>query len=272
MARMAQTDLPFDEPSIFTPKDILEEVMRRRGIRHEDVPPVCLIAYSQKILNLAREHFNYRFKEHDIGTSIPVPIYFFSPLKCPPFGIIVPQPGDANAAIVVEELSYMGFQDFLSTGTMGHPTALEIPELQIGGLALVRQALSYEGTSRHYTPKTILAPDVTLTDTLKKLLQEDSIHFVEGTIATTSGFYRETPSFIRQIIARGTIGVDMETSALFATAGYCKKRIASLLYISDFVKLHKDTAVWDMRFLDQKVQEAAEQVFGLACKVIDRIS
>lgn len=135
--------------------------------------------------------------------------------------------GAPAAAIQIELLIAAGFRQFALVGTAGHPH-VGAPMLGIGDTVCVTGALVYEGTSRHYGWSEDRIENVP-PSRLAELADR------RGMVATTDAIFRETPSWIAEVVERGAMAIDMELSALMSV---CRARGASLdavVVVSDLV-------------------------------------
>ena len=108
------------------------------------------------------------------------------------------------------------------------------PEIGIGDLMLVEQALREEGTSYHYRPPdepAMASPRVLAA--AERLLTGAGEPFRRGTIWTTDAPYRETRTKVRRLAGEGVLGVEMETSAVYALARHRGVEALSLQIVSD---------------------------------------
>jgi len=71
--------------------------------------------------------------------------------------------GGPSAAIVIEELVRLGAQRLVRAGTCG---ALE-PDLELGEMLIVEEAIGDDGTSQAYSDGSLLRPDPGLTHSLR---------------------------------------------------------------------------------------------------------
>jgi len=131
--------------------------------------------------------------------------------------------GGPSAAIVVAELADLGVRAVVRVGTCG---ALA-PELELGELLVVREALAADGASRALGCAARVVPDAALT---ARLAGEHA-----GLVVTSDLFY--DPDLGRQQgwAAEGALAVEMETAAVFAVAHVRGIAAASLLLVSDLV-------------------------------------
>jgi uridine phosphorylase len=141
-----------------------------------------------------------------------------------------------------------GARRFLEVGMAG---AIQ-PNLNLGDILVVTEAIRDEGTSNHYfSPEVKLESNEDLRKRIIEVLEEEKLHFRTGSVWTTDGVYRETKSKFLRFRDQGVLAVDMETSALFAVAKYRKMQIASMQVVSDILSesgwlpafKHKEVAI-----------------------------
>ena len=259
------------EQSLTSAAGFVKYIIDAKKITVPEIPPICLITYSDPLLKRARESFDYRMI--DIGSRKPTEIYFFKPTQGNAFAIVSPQYGAPMAACVLEELIALGFRNFVSLGTAGHPTDKITPELAVGDLVVIEDALRYESTSDHYLPKgEIPKSDKDLTEKLRGILAEKGHKFINGRVATIDAIYREPPSLLVHAMSNGAIALDMETSALFAVALHHGIPLATLLYISDILKLKKNIGdEWHLEFLGGSLEKAEDNAFAAAVELANRV-
>lgn len=256
--RMNPSQKLSSEQSITCPRGFVDYILRQRQVDLPAIPKTCVISHSQAILDLASAA--YPRQTIDIGARRPVDIYFFGENQAPDFAMVACPLGAPMAAVLLEELIALGFEQFVAIGIAGHPAGTSGPSLALGELVLVDSALIYEGTSRHYDPADELAhPDPALTTELQTVLEQHALKFTRGRVATTDAFYRETESFIEKILEQGVIAIDMEMSALFTVSRFRGRRLASLVYISDVVQAGSDQ--WEMAFIEKPLCQTEEQIF-----------
>jgi uridine phosphorylase len=143
--------------------------------------------------------------------------------------------GSPVAVIVLEELAQLGVRTVLRAGTVMtlYPEAL-------GELVVARGAVREEGTSRGYLPGSFPAvPDLDLLfSTLVALERLDVSHRV-GLVASLDVFYgqmlaarpEQRPAVaerLAEMVQRGVIAVDMETSAILVAAASLGVRAGSV--------------------------------------------
>ncbi|WP_449278198.1 phosphorylase family protein [Leucobacter sp. GX24907] len=154
--------------------------------------------------------------------------------------------GAPIAAVVVDELAYIGVKRVLRLGTVmtAGPSAL-------GDLVVAHGATRGEGTSESYLPLEYPAvPDFALTARAEEAARATGRPVRSGIYATADGFYtemmlRDAPAGQAELVAerdaQGIVGTDMETSAVFIVARARGIAAASLCLASvsgsDFSKL-----------------------------------
>lgn len=138
--------------------------------------------------------------------------------------------GGPSAAIVIEELVRLGARRLVRAGTCG---ALD-PELELGEMLIVDEALGDDGTSRAYGGGGPLHPDPALTSSLRSAATPGARL---GRVVSSDLFYSADPSDDRESVwaAAGALSVDMETATLFALAARRGVRAASVLGVSDLI-------------------------------------
>jgi uridine phosphorylase len=138
--------------------------------------------------------------------------------------------GAPAAAMVMEELAYLGVRRIISLGMTG---ALS-PELAFGDIALCTSAIRDEGVSHHYLPSQRFSyPTKQLTDELRGSLIATRTPFVAGPSWTIDAIYRETREEAEHYLEQGVTTVEMEAAALFSVATVLNIEVASLFTVSD---------------------------------------
>jgi uridine phosphorylase len=136
--------------------------------------------------------------------------------------------GGPSAAIVIAELADLGVETLIRVGTCG---ALR-PELALGDLLLVTEALPFDGTSIALAAGARLHPDEGLLGALRTVAT-DGVR--EGAVASTDLFYDGPAGQQERWLEAGAAAVDMESATLFALARRRGLRAASVLLVSDLL-------------------------------------
>jgi uridine phosphorylase len=138
--------------------------------------------------------------------------------------------GAPLAVLTLERLIRSGTQEIIILGFCG---ALD-EDFEIGEAVSVTEAVSEEGTSRHYfAQKKLFRASSRLKARVERALAEQGLSFVNGSVVSTDAPYRETQSWLDRNRARGIGFVDMETSAVFALADFYGIQAAALHLVSD---------------------------------------
>ncbi len=138
--------------------------------------------------------------------------------------------GAPLSAGFLEEVIDYGCRTLIVCGGCG---ALD-PDLALGQVVIVSEALRDEGTSFHYLPpsRTVKA-DPSVVAILERLLSSRAVRSATGMTWTTDAFYRETHGKVARRRQEGCIIVEMEAAALIAVAGFRDARLGLLLYAGD---------------------------------------
>ena len=197
--------------------------------------------------------------------SLPRLVAKTSKIDGVPAALVDPGIGAPAAVLTLEECIQRGYRDFLFLGACG---GIE-NGLRIGDIVLPEEAISEEGTSRLYTRAgPIFKPNANLTNMLEKAALDSDLNVHRGLVWTTDAPYRETPARISRYKRLGAIGVDMESSALFAVAGLRKARLAGLLVVSDL--LHDKWVIgWNRKAYRAAEDKARGIVVNVAVSLAD---
>jgi len=272
------------KPSITSPFDYIDYICSINGIDRLNIPKTCIIVYSDPLVEKIRDEIENT--PSNIGSGKQNNIYTFRPKGRREYGVISPLYGDAMAGMTVDELVAMGYRNFFTMGTAGHPTDKDTPDLDKGDILLPTAALNYEGYSIHRLPtlakwlwfKLLRLLPVPKTDYyLRSLLQEElrlkEIQFKEGIVATTGCLYGEDELFIREVLSRDAVGIDMELSAILTAANHWTRelgepvRAATMFVISDVI----DANEWSQDFLGAEVKRGEGIAFDVASSLVDRL-
>ncbi len=125
-----------------------------------------------------------------------------------------------------------GVENIIRIGSAGGYTK----EAKIYDVILANKAYSessYAKTQCGYDSDT-LYPDAELNEKLKKAAKELNIPLQEGGIHSSDVFYRQGGSdYMKDVVEKGCVAVEMESFALFSNAKVLGKKAACLVTISD---------------------------------------
>ena len=145
--------------------------------------------------------------------------------------------GGASAGIAVEELSRLGVKNMIRIGSCG---ALQ-PEVKVGDLILVSGAVRDDGASKTYIDP--IFPAVPNSELLfacvRAAMERKAAHHV-GIARSHDSFYTDREEEIDAYwAARGVLGCDMETAALY-TIGHLRG-IRTMSILNNVVACETDT-------------------------------
>jgi len=215
----------YDEPSVFTPENLLREARRQRSVALGEVPSICVLDPDGDIV----EHLRGR------GRLAPSRFWACYHTVLHEFthdgmrlGIIGCAVGSSFAVLVAEQLFASGCRLLISITSAGIVT-----ERPAGApFMLITSALRDEGTSLHYTPTSDFSRlDKGLASHLALALSE--IGVTTGTSWTTDAPYRETASAIDRARDLGAVCVEMEAAALYAFAEARGMRIVCFAHLTN---------------------------------------
>jgi uridine phosphorylase len=179
-------------------------------------------------------------------------------------GLAGPAVGAPQAVMILEKLIALGARRVIFLGWTGSLN----PALSPGDLILPDEAISEEGTSRHYSNEMRSKPSSSLLRVITAALKEKSLAFKQGPVWSTDAPYRETIDKVKAFQSQGVLGVDMETSAIFTVSAFRGIEAAALLIVSD--DLSKMT--WRHGFREPRFLEARKQVSRLLVQLTIRSS
>ncbi len=183
-----------------------------------------------------------------------------------------PAVGAPMAAMCLEKLIALGAKKIILYGWCG---SLQ-EELRAMDVLLPTEALSEEGTSRHYQDqiqgqnqdknrqreKILASP--TLHAHLGNILSSADFSYQTGKIWTTDAPYRETRTKIADYAGQGIYGVDMEFSALCTVAAFRGVELAAAMLVSDEVWQQP----WQPQFSRKEFKRKSRKLLMLLCDTL----
>ncbi|MBI5969300.1 MAG: nucleoside phosphorylase [Deltaproteobacteria bacterium] len=182
--------------------------------------------------------------------------------KISAFGALL---GAPQAAIILERLIAMGARKIVAFGCCG---SLQ-QHLQIGHLVIPAEALSEEGTSRHYPlPQGVEAKaDMKIVRLCEEKCQEKNFKSATGKVWTTDALFRETRGKAKLYSEMGLLAVEMEMAALFTVAAYRKIHLGGVMVVSDELGMLK----WKTGFLNPFFWSASRKAAKMVIEVCHRL-
>jgi purine-nucleoside phosphorylase len=217
----------YNEPSVFTPENLLREARRQKNIDNCMVPDVCvldpdgdlveyLLRTNQAKMNQCWACYHtklYNVKQND---------FEFAVLGC--------AVGSSFAVLIAEQLFVSGCKTLISVTSAG----IINPTKNDSKFVLIEQALRDEGTSYHYIPpqenSTI---DPVLFENLVSYYRDSGLSVETGNSWTTDAPYRETETAIAGAKKLNVACVEMEAAALYAFAKARNKKVVCFAHLTN---------------------------------------
>lgn len=223
------------------------------------LPEYCVISFFKEAINKIVKRKNSRIIGYLHSEIVDIPIYELD-IHGKRICITMPFATAPGAAGTIEELHAMGVEKFIVCGAAGCLCS----ELEVGNLILPVSAVRDEGTSYHYLePSREVTCDPFALQTVKQLLKDMSVPYVEGKTWTTDAFYRETAEKIKRRVSEGCITVEMECAAFYAVAKFYNLPLVQILYAGDNLDCEK----WDCRNWKRQYS-IRENIVNLALEIV----
>ncbi|MCI5135903.1 MAG: phosphorylase [Candidatus Electrothrix sp. AW2] len=178
-----------------------------------------------------------------------------------------PAVGAPMAVMCLEKLIALGAKKIILYGWCGSLQR----ELRALDVFLPTEAISEEGTSRHYQKdmqqtlqSTAPSPSAQLHKHLSNLLRAEGISSQTGKIWTTDAPYRETRSKVVEYAEQGISAVDMEFSALCTVAAFRGVELAGAMLVSDEVWQQP----WQPQFSQKEFKRKSRKLLTLLCDTL----
>jgi uridine phosphorylase len=241
-----------EEPSLFTPENLLREARRQKSKPKRQIPRICLLDPDGDIVRyLIREGratvnpnwacYHTEMYDHQLGNTT--------------VGIVGNAVGSPFAVLVAEEMFASGCRLLLSLTSAGRID--ERPDLP--RFLVISKALRDEGTSDHYVARgSFCLPNGLLLKTLNSALGNSPFPLGLGTSWTTDAPFRETTAAIRRARKLGADCVEMEAAALYAFAQARRKDVICIAHVTnsmarskrDFEKGAEGGAIDSLKLVD----------------------
>ena len=175
-----------------------------------------------------------------------------------------PAVGAPMAVMCLEKMIALGAKRIVLYGWCG---SLQ-EKLRVMDVFLPTEALSEEGTSRHYQDQVgqdrMVQPSSTLCSHLRTIMTVADIPFYEGKIWTTDAPYRETRTKVVDYARQGIDAVDMEFSALCTVAAFRGVALAAAMLVSDEVWRQP----WQPQFSRKAFKQKSRKLLTLLCDTL----
>jgi len=218
-----------DQPSAFTPKNLIDDVRRSRQIPVGIVPPVCILEFDGDLTDgLVRDGIARPFEPWAcFHTSM-----FAMDLEGVACGIIARTIGGPYAVLIAEQLQAAGAKLIIGLTSAGRVS----PDLPLPCLVVATSAIRDEGTSYHYLPP---EREVACGSPVVPLLERELIMtgwaVRSGKAWTTDAPYRETAAQLMKWAREGALAVEMQAASLFAFGVARQAHVALVAMVSNAV-------------------------------------
>jgi uridine phosphorylase len=218
-------------PSVFTPKNLLREARRQKGLAESSVPKVCVLDPDGDIV--------HRLRATGAAHRDPAWACYHTDLYRVTvdnieLGMVGRAVGASFAVLVAEQLFASGCEFLISMTSAGQLADLRSPPYFI----LIERALRDEGTSYHYLPAAeFSAADPALAAVTMAACASLSVAVERGVTWTTDAPFRETEEAIAAQKALGLVAVEMEAAALYAFAEARRKPVLCFAHVTNQMAL-----------------------------------
>lgn len=231
---MKLTDLPpileqkhYGEASTFTPQNLLREARRQKALAQADVPAVCVLDPDGDLVRRLKSDGQAQLDRS--WSCYHTQLYRLSHADLD-LGFVPYAVGSAFAVLVAEELFASGCRLLISMTSAGQLVELRPPPYFV----LIERALRDEGTSYHYLPPAeFSSADAGLLAATKDALLRMKLAVERGAVWTTDAPFRETPTAITAMKAKGLLAVEMEAAALYAFAEARRKPVLCFAHVTN---------------------------------------
>ena len=234
-----------------TPDQVVRHHAKLCSIRAEDIviAPLLVVSWVKPAVERIARSLDCKPCKHWLyGDDCPA---FTGSANGHAVSVGVLRVGAPTTVMMLEEFIACGARTIIGLGYAG---SLQ-PTLPIGSIIIPTECVSNEGTSAHYVndPSQIRA-NRDLVEGLSGLAKEQGTPVRAGKSWTTDAPYKEYMHVIDGHQRDGVLGVDMETSAMYALAAHRKVRSANVLVVSD--ELWHD---WNPAFGTPQLDQATER-------------
>lgn len=248
------------EPPIFSPEDFRRYLASRNHVLVErlSVPAHLISTFHRNMFDTVKRQIHGHYVEWYYGKRLAI-----GTLGNVPLAVLHSFIGSAAAAMMLEEMIASGAREVIEVGLCGGL----VPSVHVGDIVVADEAFVDEGTSSHYfkNPRRFSASEE-LTGTIERTLKKEAIGYKVGGVWTTDAPYRETRTKLLRFRGEGAIGVNMESSALFAVGNYRHIDIASLQVVSDLVG-ERD---WRPSFHEKRVAKQSVLASDVAVEALSK--
>ncbi len=217
----------YQDPSVFTPENLLREARRQKAVPTGNIPSICVLDpdgdLAQFLIASGRGHID----PHWACYHTKLTAFTDGNIE---YGVVPYAVGASFAVLVAEELFSSGCQLLISITSAGQI----VPAGQPPYFVLIDRALRDEGTSYHYIPPSRYSHiSSALVTRLDGAFDDANIGVLQGATWTTDAPFRETEAAIAYAQTEGILGVEMEAAALYALAQAKAKDVVCFAHITN---------------------------------------
>jgi uridine phosphorylase len=214
----------------FNPQDTIRHITSVHNLRVEElgVAPTVVISWGRSMVEALAQNANAVMPPHWIHRERQ--LFLTGEIGGKRVSFAQMPIGAPGTIMIMEEMIACGAQTFIGLGWAG---SLQM-NAPVGSLFIPTSCLSEEGTSAHYIdPGVEVHPDPELLQRISQAAARESAQVFEGRLWTIDAPYREMNDKVKKYREQGILGVDMETSAMYALGIYRRVRVCNLLIVSD---------------------------------------
>lgn len=221
---------PLDQPSAFTPEQLMDSVRGLRGLPSQPLPPLCILEFDGDLTDWLIQQSLVHEEPHWACFHTRMFAAEFAGLRT---GIIPRTIGGPYAVLIAEQLAAAGVRLIVGLTSAGRVS----PALPLPCLLIADRAVRDEGTSLHYLPpsESVDSPVPDLLPLLARELPAAGRAVHTGPVWTTDAPYRETAAQLQHWSAAGILAVEMQAASLFAFAHARKTPAAVVAMVSNAV-------------------------------------
>jgi len=217
----------YQEPSVFTPENLLREARRQKNMNDCKVPAVCVLDPDGDLVD-----YLIRTNQATLNTCwacYHTKLYNVK-LRDAEFAVLGSAVGSSFAVLIAEQLFVSGCNILISITSAG----VISPEENKFKFVLIERALRDEGTSYHYLPPSETSNlNPALFANLISYYRSTGLSVKAGISWTTDAPYRETQSAISEAKKLQAVCVEMEAAALYAFAKAKNKNIVCFAHLTN---------------------------------------
>ena len=230
MEKLPLLNHPVEQPSVFTPDNLIESVRRARQIPEGPIPELCFLEFDGDLTDwLVAQNLAKPFPSwpcfHTTMFTLAV-----EGITC---GIIPRTIGGPYAVLIAEQLATAGARLIVGLTSAGRVSC----ELPLPCLVVATEAIRDEGTSLHYLPadKEVACPSPGAAAAIEQELTSTGWPVRAGKVWTTDAPYRETQAQLDHWAAEGVLAVEMQAASLFAFGSARDVAVTSIAMVSNAV-------------------------------------